>query len=327
VERVRFGSTELEVSPLCLGTYVMSGAWGGAASSGLETVGHAFDRGINFFDTAYAYGGGVAEHALAAGLGDLLSARRDEIVITTKGGLAMSELPGGGVSFGPDSSPAFLRASLINSLKRLGTDYVDIYLIHWYDPVTPIEESAVALRSFVEEGLVRYIGVSNYSVAQMEAFTAVAKLDVAQVPFNLFAQYTADAVLPYCQDHRIGVMGYSAVAQGFLTGRFEPEPAFATEDWRAHSPEFQGDRYRSRMDAVARLSPVAERVGCSLAQLAVAWVQAHSAGVVPIVGTRSSTNLDEIVGATGVALTREDVQEVGRIGKSAIQVDYADRVE
>lgn len=323
MERRGFGSTDLEVSPLCLGTYTLSGAWGRNRGDDSAIIRNAFDRGVNFFDTAFAYGGGVAEAALADSLGGLIRSRRDEIVIVTKGGLAMIENASGGVAFQRDASPAHLRQNLLNSLKRLNVDYVDVFLIHWFDPNTPIEDSAGALKSFVDEGLVRNIGVSNYTIEQMRTFDSVAGLDVAQVPYNLFAQYTEDEILPYCAENAVAVMGYAALAQGYLTDLLLVDPTFGDDDWRSQSPEFVGERMASRIRAARELDAIARSLGCTLAQFAIAWTLAHPAHVVPVVGTRSTEHLESGIDALGIDVPSELVDEARAIGLKAAPIDYA----
>lgn len=318
-----FGATELEVSPFCLGTYTLSGAWGPLSERDADLVRHAFDRGVNFFDTAFAYGGGVAEEILGKGLGELIRSRRDDVVIVTKGGLAMARKSDGGVAFNRDASPNHLRLNLLNSLERLRTDHVDVFLIHWFDPNTPIEESALALKGFVDEGLVRYIGVSNYTLEQMQTFRSVAQLDVVQVPYNLFAQYTEDIILPYCSDNDIAVMGYAAVAQGYLTDRLIESPTFGDDDWRSRSPEFTGSAFVSRLDAAREIRVLAEDIGCSLAQFAIAWTLAHSANVIPVVGTRNVEHLAGNLDAFDVRLSPEIVDRAREIGRRVPPIDYS----
>lgn len=323
MDRRSFGATDLEVSPFCLGTYTLSGAWGPLSEREGDLVRQAFDRGVNFFDTAFAYGGGVAEEVLGKGLGELIRSRRDEVAIVTKGGLAMARRSDGAVAFNRDATPEHLRLNLLNSLERLRTDYVDVFLIHWYDPDAPIEDSALALKGFVDEGLVRYIGVSNYTLEQMQTFRSVAPIDVAQVPYNLFAQYTEDVILPYCSNNDIAVMGYAAVAQGYLTDQLIQSPTFDDEDWRSRSPEFTGVPFASRLAAAREIGDLAEGLGCSLAQFAIAWTLAHPAKVVPVVGTRSSEHLDNNLDAFDVELSPEIVDRAREIGRRVPPIDYS----
>ncbi|MGV9772515.1 aldo/keto reductase [Streptosporangium sp. NPDC003464] len=303
------------VSSICLGTWALSGLWGGRIEPGVEAVRRAFDLGVNFFDTAHAYGGGAAEAALARGLGDLLRGRRAEVVISTKGGLETR-----GNTVVRNSDPAFLRANLTDSLRTLGTDYVDVFFVHWPDPTVPLAETAGVLTDFVKEGLVRHVGVSNFSVAEMTEFAAAAPADVAQVPFSLLARGAERDVLPHCRDAGVGIMGWSALAHGLLTGALRPDHSFAHDDWRAYSPMFKGERFARLLKLVDLLTAFAAERGCTVAQLALAWVLSHPAGVVPVVGAQFPEHIEDSVKAVEVRLTEADLAELDRLVADAPSV-------
>lgn len=303
------GATGLRVSGLCLGTWQLSGVWGEDTSEAVRAVSQAFDQGVNFFDTAYAYGVGAAETGLARGLGDLMTTRRDELVLCTKGGLEMR----GPMQAVRNSDPDFLRHTLELSLRALGTDYVDIYTIHWPDPTVPFAETAAALDGFVREGLVRHTAVSNFSVPQMRDFVRGGSLGVAQVPYHLFNRQVEDEILPFCQQHDVGVMGWGALAHGLLTGALRADQTFPDDDWRASSPDFQGELYRQRIAITERLGQLAADKGCTLAQLAIAWVRQHPAGVVPIIGAQIPEHLTDSLRALDVVLSPEEAREIAEI--------------
>ncbi|MFV2109742.1 aldo/keto reductase [Micromonospora sp. LOL_015] len=305
MSRLRLGSGGPLVSRLCLGTWALSGLWGGQIEPAVQAVRRAFDLGINFFDTAHAYGGGAAEAGLARGLGDLLRDHRSELVIATKGGLQNQ-----GSSVVRNSDPEFLRTSLVASLRSLGTDYVDLFLVHWPDTTIPLAETAGVLAGFVEEGLVRRVGVSNFTVGQMAEFGPVA---VAQVPYSLLARHIEHETLPYCQAAGVPVMGWSPLAHGLLTGALRPGHAFAHDDWRAYSPVFQGDRFATAVAVVDRLAAFAADRGISIAQLALAWVLHHPAAVVPVVGAQVPEHLEDSLRALGVRLSEADLAELDQI--------------
>lgn len=299
------------VSGLCLGTWALSGFWGADVEPGVAAVRRAFDLGVNFFDTARAYGDGAAEAALARGVGDLLGGHREEIVISTKGGLEQR-----GETVVRNSDPGHLRSDLLRSLKALGTDYVDVYFVHWPDPIRPLAETADVLRGFVKEGLVRKIGVSNFSAEQMKEFGVA---DVAQVPYNLFARGVEDAVLPYCRQAGVRVMGWSPLAHGLLAGALRSGHVFAPDDWRAYSPIFQGERFAMLLETVETLKHFAADRGCDVSQLALAWVMASE--VIPVVGAQFPEHLEASVRALDVRLSEPEARELTRLVTGVPQVE------
>ncbi|MGB3443774.1 MAG: aldo/keto reductase [Actinophytocola sp.] len=303
------GAQDRPVSRLCLGTWALSGLWGGQTEPGVRAVRRAFDLGVNFFDTARAYGNGAAEAGLARGLGDLLRTHRSELVIATKGGLQARR-----DTVVRNSDPEFLRASLVSSLRSLRTDHVDLYLLHYPDPTIPLAETAGVLAGFVAEGLVRHTGVSNFSAAQMSEFGSAS---VAQVPFNLLAREVERDVLPHCQAAGTRVMGWSALAHGLLTGALRPGHTFPQDDWRAYSPVFQGERFAAVLAVVDRLKAFAADLGISVAQLALAWVLHHPAGIVPVVGAQVPEHIEDSVPALEVRLSEADLAELDRIVAAA----------
>ncbi|KUM74550.1 aldo/keto reductase [Streptomyces curacoi] len=305
-----------EVSSVCLGTWALSGFWGSRTEPAVEAVRRAFDLGVNFFDTAHAYGAGMAEAGLARGLGDLLRTRRSDIVISTKGGL---ELRGDGVVRNSDAG--FLRANLTDSLRSLGTDYVDVFLVHWPDPRVPLAETAGALAGFVEEGLARYVGVSNFTVEEMAEFSSVVTPQVAQVPFNMLDRGIEKQVLPHCDAAGIGVMGWSALAHGVLAGALRPGQVFPPDDWRAYSPTFQGERFAKLLAAVDRLQEFAAERGHSVAQLALAWVLAHPSGVIPVIGAQLPEHLEDSVRAVDLDLDEAEMRALDELLADAPELD------
>ena len=193
---------------------------------------------------------------------------REKLVIATKGGLRPA---GDGIV--RDASPAWIREGVESSLRALATDYIDLYQVHWPDPATPFEETADALAKLIADGKVRHVGVSNFDVAQIEAFSATLPVETLQPPYHLFRRDIEAEVLPYTAAHDIGVLVYGPLAHGLLGGRLGPDTEFAAGDWRAKSPEFHGDSFERNLRAVDRLRRLAtEELGITLAQLAMAWV-------------------------------------------------------
>jgi aryl-alcohol dehydrogenase-like predicted oxidoreductase len=197
---------------------------------------------------------------------------------------------------------------------------VDLYQVHWPDPHTPLEETARALDTFVREGKVRYVGVSNYDVAEMEAFQRGRKLDALQPPYHLFRRDVEHTILPYCLQHGIGVLVYGPMAHGLLTGRMTAETRFAPDDWRAHSELFQGDTFRHELAIVADLERFAAERGCTVGQLAIAWTLAHPAVDVAIVGARTPAQIEQNAPAAEIQLTTVDLGRIDGIMRGAVAV-------
>ncbi|HEU4702839.1 MAG TPA: aldo/keto reductase [Conexibacter sp.] len=330
------GRTGLRVSELCLGTWSLSGQWGADVEPGIAAIRRAFELGVNFFDTAYAYGEGAAETALARGLGELIATHRDELVIATKGGIRVEQDAAGGWTIERDSSAAYLRTTLEHSLRLLGTDYVDVYFIHWPDRSRPYAEAAVAMNELVQEGLVRHVGLSNFTVAEMQAFREGGPFGVAQVPYNLLWRDVDRAVLPYCERENVGVMGWSALASGLLTGALGRGHRFDAGDWRGRTPS--AGEGTDRMDAlpglfqgadeqlnavIDRLKGEADARGVSLAQLALAWVLSHPSGIIPIVGAQEPAHAEASAAAVDLELTAEEAAQLTAIASGLPSVQLA----
>ena len=309
MEYTRFGATDLQVSKVCFGTFPLGGAWGDYDEQlALETIRTAYELGINFFDTAQAYGFGRAEELLSRALADQIRFHRPEVVLATKGGVRAE----GGKRL-RDSSPGWLRRGLEESLRHLGTDYVDLYQVHWPDSRTPVEETALVMADFVKEGKVRYVGVSNFDVTQMQAFEKTRKLDSLQPPYSLFMRDIEPGILPYCEAHDIAVLTYGPLAHGLLAGGFTSDTTFPPTDWRSKNAGFLGDGLRRNLQVVEKLRAVAHARGYSVAQLAVAWTLANPAVDVAIVGARRPEQLKETTAAVEVLLSEADRQEIGEI--------------
>src|SRR5580765_298639 len=314
MERVRLGKSELQVSPIAFGTWSFGGDWGrfdtGEATA---TIGRALDLGITLFDTAQGYGFGVAERFL----GDALwsRARREDVFVATKGGLRMD-----GDRLLRDASGRWLREGVDSSLRNLGTDYIDLYQIHWPDEHTPPEETAGALEELVRAGKIRHVGVSNYDVKQIEDLARYGRVETLQPPYHVFRREIEDEILPYAMDHDIGVLVYGAMAHGLLTGTMTPETTFASEDWRASSPDFTGETFRRNLVVVERLKEIAKQRGITLPQLAVAWTLAQPAVHVTIVGARRPAHLDESAAAADIVLAPDDLAAIETTLADAIPV-------
>jgi aryl-alcohol dehydrogenase-like predicted oxidoreductase len=304
------GRSGLEVSPIAFGTWQLGGDWGRFDErDAIEAIRHARRIGINFFDTAQGYGWGESERVLGRALADELRADRDAIVIATKGGLRIDDELGQV----RDSSPKWLRRGVEGSLQALGIERIDLYQIHWPDPHTPFAETAGGLRELVEEGKIAHVGVSNFDAAQMEEFSRTLPVETLQPPYHLFRRDVEDEVLPYCAANDIGVLVYGPLAHGLLTGAIDEDTDFGDDDWRSDAELFQGETLRGNLEVVRRLAEVAERRGCRLSQLAVAWTLAHPAVDVAIVGTRSHEHIEEALAAAAIELSDDELAEIDRI--------------
>src|SRR6266511_2871541 len=280
MRQVRLGQTDLQVSRIAFGTWAFGGDWGASdLQDSKDSIHRALELGINLFDTAQGYGFGVAEQVLGEALRE--RTRREDVVIATKGGLHME----GGRRV-RDASGRWLRAGVEASLRSLGTDYIDIYQVHWPDLHTPPEETAEVLGELVREGKIRHAGVSNYDVDQIAALGRYGRVDTLQPPYHLFRREIEDKVLPYTAEHDIGVLIYGPLAHGLLAGRMTPSTTFEPDDWRSKSPDFSGETFRRNLAVVERLKGFARQRDVSLPELAVAWTLAHPGVHVEIVGAR-----------------------------------------
>ena len=314
MERVRLGTTELRVSPIAFGTWSFGGEWGQFDTDEAEaTIGRALELGITLFDTAQGYGFGKAERLLGGAL--WARARREDVVVATKGGLRME-----GDRLLRDASGRWLRKGVESSLRNLGTDYIDLYQIHWPDEHTPAEETAGALEDLVREGTIRHVGVSNYDVKQTDELAGFGRVETVQPPYHLFRREIEDEILPYAMDHDIGVLVYGAMSHGLLTGTMTPETTFARDDWRATSPDFAGETFRRNLAVVDRLRTIAQQRGITLPQLAVAWTLAYPAVQVTIVGARRPAHLDESAAASDIVLTPDDLAAIEAVLADATPV-------
>ncbi len=312
----RLGETTLEVSRICFGTWQFGGEWSGLVRDrAVAAVHEALDRGINFFDTAQAYGFGASEELLAEALGRRLGEHRDRLVLATKGGLRRAS-----GRLVRDASPDGLRRGLEESLERLGTDRIDLYQLHWPDPATPIDRTARALDDFVAEGLVRRVGVSNFDERGMAAFEETRKLDALQPPYSMLRRDIEEAVLPYCRSHGVGVLCYGVLAHGLLSGTYGLDASFPEEDWRHESPIFRGESLRRNVDVIRRLERMASGLSCTVAQLAVSWTLSNPDVDVAIVGARSPEHIAAAAAAADLELGEAELAAIDRILEDAAPI-------
>jgi aryl-alcohol dehydrogenase-like predicted oxidoreductase len=310
------GQSGLHVSRIAFGTWQLGGDWGPFdEDTAVSAIRRARELGVNFFDTAQAYGFGASERILGRALRDELTRDRDELVIATKGGLRRTDS-----GLVRDASPEWLRRGVDASLAALGIDHIDLYQVHWPDPAVPPAETAGALRDLIAEGKIRHVGVSNFNTVQMQEFSDTLAVETLQPPYHLFRREIEDEILPYCRRHDIGVLVYGPLAHGLLTGMLNAHTVFAPDDWRRTSAVFSGDTYRRNLATVRAMEKFATDRGITVSQLAVAWTLANPAVHVAIVGTRLVSHVDDSVAAVQVSLSESDLDEIERIMASATPV-------
>ena len=310
------GRTGLEVSTICFGTWQFGGDWGSQeVEENRAAMRRALDLGINFFDTAQAYGFGESEKLLGETLRDDLRTRRDEIVIATKGGLRKE-----GDDLLRDSSPEWLRQGAEESLAHLAVDHIDLYQVHWPDASTPLAETAGALDELVREGKIRHAGVSNFSADEMDELERFRPVETAQPPYHLFRREIEAEVLPWCEEHDVGVLIYGPLAHGLLSGRMSPGTTFPDDDWRSGSDLFEGEEFERNLRVVDELGAFADERGWTVAQLAVAWTLANPAVHVAIVGARRPDQIEGTAPAGEIDLSEDDLAAIERIMDPAVAI-------
>jgi len=300
------------VSRIGLGTWAIGGLdWGSVPDKdGISTILDAVDRGINLIDTAPIYGHGRAEELIGRAVRE--HGKRDAFYIATKAGLNWA-VPGRPGVFA-DSTPARLRSELEASLRRLGTDHIDLYQVHWPDTLVPVEETAELMAEFLREGKVGALGVSNFSVAQMNAFRAVAPLASNQPPYNMFEREIDDEVLPWCEANQVAILTYSSLCRSLLGGRLTQGMTFPDSDIRTADPKFREPRFSQYLNAVDQLSTLArDRYGKTVLELAARWVLDRPGVSVALWGAKRPDQLGAVEGVVGWKLDDAAMKEIDRI--------------
>jgi aryl-alcohol dehydrogenase-like predicted oxidoreductase len=315
MEFVDIPGTSMRVSRVALGTWAIGGwMWGGSnESDAISTIHAALDRGINLIDTAPVYGFGRSEEivgkALAAG------GRRKRAFIATKVGLDWKD----GKPF-RNARKARIIEEAEDSLRRLQTDVIDLYQVHWPDPHTPIEEVAEAMGELHRAGKVRAIGVSNFSPAQMEEFRKVAPLHTAQPPYNLFERAIEQNVVPYCRDRGIAVLAYGSLCRGLLSGSMSKSSGFTGDDLRKNDPKFLAPRFEQYLAAVEKLDQLArEHYDRRVIQLAVRWVLDRGERNIALWGARRAEQLAPIADVAGWHIDSSAMAEIDQILQETIR--------
>jgi aryl-alcohol dehydrogenase-like predicted oxidoreductase len=301
----KLGRSGPTVSALGLGCMGMSHAYGETDDDeSIATIHRALDLGVTLLDTADQYGPHTNERLV----GRAIAGRRDEVFLATKFGLVRE--PGDLSNTGVNGRPEHVRRSIEGSLQRLGVDHVDLYYLHRVDPDTPIEETVGAMAQLVQEGKVRYLGLSEARPDTLRRACAVHQITALQTEYSLWTRDAEDGVLDACRELGIGFVAYSPLGRGFLTGAIRSIDDLSADDWRRTNPRFQGESFQRNLDLVDEVRRLAAEKDVTPAQLALAWVLAQGEDIVPIPGTRRRTRLEENVGALDVELTDDDLRRI-----------------
>ncbi|MFH8572464.1 aldo/keto reductase [Streptomyces sp. NPDC017993] len=303
----------LDIARIGLGAMGMSHAYGGAGSDDAEsvrTLHRALELGVTFLDTAEVYGPYTNEELV----GRALKGRRDEVVLATKFGF-ISHTGGGPGHL--DSSPENLRTAVEGSLKRLGTDHIDLYYQHRVDPTTPIEDTVGALAELVAEGKIRAIGLSEAGPDTIRRAHAVHPITAVQSEYSLWTRDPEAQVLPLLRELNIGFVPYSPLGHGFLTGQIRSTDDFEDTDWRKNNPRFTGENFRHNLRIADEVQTVAREVGATPAQTALAWLLAQGEDIAPIPGTRCVSRVEENTAADGIELTAAQIDTLNNLTPAA----------
>jgi len=307
MDRRKLGSEGLEVSAEGLGCMGMTWAYGsGDEQSGIQTIHRALELGVTFLDTAEIYGPHTNEQLV----GRAIAGRRDEIELATKFGFRVN--PESPYERAVDGTPENVKRACEGSLERLGTDHIDLYYQHRSDPEVPIEETVGAMAELVDAGKVRYIGLSEASAETIRRAHAVHPLTAVQVEYSLWTRDLEDEVLPTVRELGIGLVAYSPLGRGFLTGQIRSMDDLPEDDWRRTNPRFQEEALQENLELADRVAEIANQVGATPAQVALAWVMTKGEDVVPIPGTKRVQYLEENVAATELELSDEQVATLDR---------------
>jgi len=307
MQKRKLGKSNLEVSALGLGCMGLSSGYGPATDTqdAIMLIRSAFERGVTFFDTAEGYGPFINEEVV----GEAVAPFRDQLVIATKFGFKFDE---NGKMVGTDSRPEHIKEVANESLARLKTDRIDLFYQHRVDPEVPIEDVAGAVKELIQEGKVKHFGLSEAGMHTVRRAHAIQPVTAIQNEYSLWWRRPEEAVLPTCEELGIGLVPFSPLGRGFLTGKIDESTSFDKSDFRSTAPRFTAEARKANQSLVDLLREVAERKKATPAQIALAWLLARRPWIVPIPGTTKLHRLEENIGAAAVELTTEDLREINQ---------------
>ena len=310
METRTFGNTNIQVTPVGLGTWAIGGwMWGGTdEAQSIDTIHRAIDKGIGLIDTAPVYGFGRSEEIVGKALAD---GRRDQVALATKVALNWNDDQD---KVWRDATASRIEREVEDSLKRLQTDRIDIYQVHWPDSRTPMEETARALENLYQAGKIRAIGVSNFTPSQMDELQKTVPLHSLQPPYNLFEREIEQEILPNCRENGIATITYGGLCRGLLTGKMQEDTQFTGDDLRKNDPKFQGERYRQYLNAVAELDAFArERYQKNVLALALRWLVDQPGVTTALWGARRPEQLDPVGEIEGWSLDKDAMAAIDDI--------------
>jgi aryl-alcohol dehydrogenase-like predicted oxidoreductase len=314
----KLGKNGPDLTVIGLGTWAIGGPWQfGWGPQGddnsIKAIQAGIDSGINWIDTAAVYGLGHSEEVVARAVKD----RRDKVFIATKCGQVWDK----NGKTKKNNKPENIRREIEDSLRRLNTDYIDLYQIHWPDSETPIEDSWGTMARLQEEGKTRYIGVSNYRLNQLKECEAIHHINSLQPPYSLLNRKVEREILSWCRESGVGVIAYSPMQSGLLTGKFNnsKKSELAEDDWRQNSPYFNEPQFSKNLEFVDALRPIAAKYGKQLNHLAIAWVLMNPAVTAAIVGVRSTGQLEDNLGGAGWKIEAEDMAKIEDLRRQILE--------